>query len=174
MSSRTIVIREWLFRSAPRRFLVGRAESLLLRWRSLYPVKSAQLGDGSLVYFGALTDAVNGIAQKPIPASVLPLFVPEKRSGVRIPLNCEGRYESNSRPKRFGVGHTIDMSNSGISFTTQSQLPVNKKLTLHITWPTRLESGRILELRAKGTVTRAEETKAALKFERLDFLQASR
>jgi hypothetical protein len=184
------LIREWFYRSAPVRFrelfpegrdpdwlvhvpkrFVRSAESLLLRWRPIYPVRSVQLADGSFVYFGAPSEAINIVANKHRQPSTSPPFGQERRSGVRIPIECRGRYEMKSRPRQTGVGHTIDMSSSGVSFTTESPLPVDGKITLHITWPVRLESDRIVELRAFGTVTRTEGTKAALKFETMDFLQ---
>jgi hypothetical protein len=190
MSSGITLIREWFFRSAPLRFrelfpegrdpdwlvhvpkrFVRSAESLLLRWRPIYPVRSIRLADGSFVYFGAPSEAVNIVADKHRQPSTSPPPGPERRSGIRIPIECPGRYEMKSRPRQSGVGRTIDMSSSGVSFTTESPLPVDRKITLHITWPARLENDRIIELRAIGTVTRAEGRKAALKFETMDFLQ---
>ncbi len=179
MSSGIVFIREWFFRSAPRRFqeelfpkgqdldwlvhvpktFVHSAESLLLRWQPLHPVTSVRLPDGSSVYLGAPSEAVNLLADKYPRPSAAPPSGRERRSTVRIPIQCPGRYEVHSRPRQTGVGLTIDMSSSGVLFTTESELPVNGKVTLHVAWPTRLEPDRIVELRAAGTVTRTLEGK---------------
>jgi hypothetical protein len=190
MSSGIVLIREWFFRSAPRRFrelfpegkdldwlvhvpkaFVDSAESLLLRWRPLHPVTSARMADGSSVYLGAPSEAVYLVANKYPRPSAAPSSGRERRSSVRIPIERPGRYEVLSRPRQTGVGRTIDMSSGGVSFTTESELPVNGKVTLHVAWPLRLERDRIVELRVAGTVIRTEGKKAALKFEKVDFLQ---
>jgi len=93
----------------------------------------------------------------------------ERRAAVRVQLVFPSRYETHSEPKQVGTGHTIDVSSSGIAFTTESQLPTNVKLTLHLKWPFRLPGDVPIELRAVGRLARAETLKAALHLDSVSF-----
>jgi hypothetical protein len=93
----------------------------------------------------------------------------ERRAAVRVRIECPSRYETNSGPKQSGVGHTIDMSNTGIAFTTESLLPADAKLTLLVRWPVRLEGDIPIELHAAGRIARTEEMKAALEVDSISF-----
>ena len=187
MRSNSVRVREWPFPSAPRRLrkvfpegrstdwlvhvpkgITGQAESLLLRWRQLYPVRSVRLSDGSTVYWGAPSEAVSLIADKQ-QIDISHRFGRERRSAVRVPIAYPSRYETISRPKQTGTGRTINLSRTGISFTTESLLAVHSRAKLHVAWPVRFQSDGIVELSAVGTLARAEETKAALKLEKIEF-----
>jgi len=144
-------------------------EPVLLPWRRVYTVRSAELADGSVVYWGAPREALRTIAEQ---GKAVPGGAPdghERRAAVRFRLECPIRYETHAEPRQVGVGHTIDMSNTGIAFTTESLLPANVQLTLQVTWPVRLEGEVPIELHATGRLSRAEAMKAALQLENMSF-----
>jgi len=93
----------------------------------------------------------------------------ERRKATRIQIVCPSRYETRLEPRQAGVGHTIDMSDTGIAFTTESLLPPNAEITLHVTWPLRLEGGVPIELRAVGRLARTGANRAALQLENMSF-----
>jgi hypothetical protein len=188
MRSKIILIREWPYCNAPRRFrdllpagrnpewlvhvpktFILHAESFLLPWRQLYPVGSVELRDGSVLFWGEPGEAATTVGGKQAQVATSLCFSPERRSSVRIPIECPSRYETHSRPKYTGVGLTLDMSSTGIAFTTESLLPADTKATLHLTWPAFFPGYEIIELSAGGTLVRTEERKAALKLEQMNF-----
>jgi hypothetical protein len=188
MASKRYPIRIWSFRYAPRdlralfsdgkspdwvvhvpKTFLPQAESCLLRWQRLYPVRSVEFPDGSAVYWGAPRKAIDLVADKAPTAATLPRVGAERRSGVRVPIEYASSYETHSRLNQTGTGRTIDMSSSGVCFITESLLTKGTKATVRVTWPTYLEGDQTVELVAAGRVTRSEKSKAALKFEKLNF-----
>jgi PilZ domain-containing protein len=93
----------------------------------------------------------------------------ERRAGGRTQIVCPSRYETHSEPRQAGTGHTIDMSDAGIAFTTESLLPPDAMITLHVTWPVRLEGDVPVELSATGRLARTEATRAALRLDSVSF-----
>jgi hypothetical protein len=149
-------------------------EPMLLRWNQVYPILSAVLPDQSVVYCGAPRQALELLAKHGhfVPGSDLNSDFnkgAERRTAVRVQLVCPSRYETHTEPRQIGTGHTIDMSNSGIAFTTESLLPTNVKLTLHLKWPIRLPGDVPVELRAVGTLARTEALRAALHLDSVTF-----
>lgn len=137
-------------------------EPSLMRWRRVYPVRSTELADRSVVYWGAPREAMRLItAERVTPTGEAP-YGEERRAEVRVRVAYPSRYETHSEPKHIGMGCTIDMSPSGIAFTTEALLPVNAAITLHVRWPVRLEGGVPVELHAVGRLARTEATRAAL------------
>jgi hypothetical protein len=94
----------------------------------------------------------------------------ERRSVQRVRLECRVRYETHSKPVRAGEGRTIDMSSSGISFTTESGLEVSARITLFVAWPVPLEDDVPIELWAIGTLVWTKPTTAALRLENISFV----
>jgi hypothetical protein len=140
-------------------------EPLLLRWQGVYPVRLKELADRSAVYYGAPREAMRLVAQQSTSVISETPAGKDRRAAVRVPVELLSCYETHSEPAQVGVGHTIDMSHSGIAFTTESLLPTNTEVTLHVTWPVRLEGGVPVELRAFGRLVRAEARKAALQLD---------
>lgn len=144
-------------------------EPSLLRWRGVYPVRSAQLPDRSVVYWGAPREAIRLIAERGksvtgrIPTGI------DRRAAFRVQIACSSRYETHSEPKQVGLSRTIDMSDTGIAFTTESLLPANTEVTLHVTWPKRLEGDVPVELHAAGRLARSEAMRAAIQLESMRF-----
>ncbi len=141
----------------------------LLGWRSIHPVKTVTLADGSTVFWGAPSAAVASIAALGKPAAETSPTGAERRTAVRIRIDCPARYETHSEPKRMGEGHTIDISVSGIGFTSESLLALGASITIHIGWPIRLEGGIPVELRAVGRIVRADLTRAAMQVDETGF-----
>ena len=149
-------------------------EPYFARWRKLHPMSSVQLPDGSIVYWGAPRESITLIADRyPQPDGVAPPGG-ERRIGVRVPLACATWYETGSPAhKKTGVGRIIDMSSSGVSFTTESSLRRGTRVALHITWPVQLEGEVPVELFAAGKLVRTEQTRAALQYDRIAFRDAT-
>jgi hypothetical protein len=144
-------------------------EPSLLRWRSIYPIRLTELPDRSVVYCGAPREAMRLIAEQGKSAVVQPTDSKDRRAEARIPIACPSRYEVHSEPKEAGTGSTIDISSVGIAFTTQTLLPANAKITLHVEWPIRLVGDVPIELNAGGRLTRTEKTMAAVELDTVSF-----
>ena len=181
-------VRIWRFRRAPKEFqrlfpeardydwIVHAAEPdyrivgpSLLGWRSIYPVKAVTFADGSTVLWGAPREAIALLAKLDHQVTATPYPGIDRRTAVRIRIECPTRYQTYSEPKRAGEGHTIDVSSSGICFTSESLLPIGIDIIVHVLWPVRLEDGVAVELRAVGRVARAESMKAAMQVDQTGF-----
>lgn len=194
MALQTPRIQSWPFRKTPARLqalfpegkemdwvasvpapLADITESHFLRLRQLHPVSSVRLADGRVVYCGAPRESITLIAdQNAKPNVVTPFDDRERRNGTRVPLACTVRYEiGSSTHKKTGVGRTIDMSSSGVLFTTQSLLRTNTRVALHVAWPIRLEGDLPVELFAEGKVVRTEPLRAAIKYDQIAFRVAT-
>jgi len=175
----------WSFYKSPREFqrlfLEGRdsdwvahvpeserhaVESSLMHWRPVYPVRLVELKDRSAVFHGAPRLALELIAERSKPL-IGPLPTgQERRAAVRVQIDCPTRYEAL---QQFGFGHTIDMSTTGIAFTTETLLARDTEVTLQMTWPVRLEGGVPVEFCAAGKLARAEPVKAAMQMDSVRF-----
>jgi hypothetical protein len=84
-------------------------------------------------------------------------------------VNLEVRYSVAGRrgPVESRSGQTIDLSSSGLSFTTDTPLPIGQKLDLSINWPFQLD-GDQLQLVASGVVVRTSGAVTALRIERYE------
>jgi hypothetical protein len=141
-------------------------EPSLLRWRDVYPVRSTELPDQSAVFCGAPSEAMRLIVEQG--HSINGRKGTDRRAAARVPIAYPSRYEL-SEPKQSGMGRTIDMSSAGIAFTTESLLPPNARVTLHVEWPVRLDGNVPVELHASGRLARSESTRAAMQLESVSF-----
>jgi hypothetical protein len=193
MALQTPRIQLWPFRRAPLRFkalflegknadwvasvpepLAGVIEPHIFRLRKLHPVSSVRLADGSIVYWGAPRESMTLIADQFAQSSGVASPGKERRIGVRVPLACAMRYEAGSpNHKRTGQGSVIDLSSSGVAFTTESLLRNRTKVALYIQWPIRLEGDVPVELFATGKVVRTEPTRAAIQYDQIAFRVAT-
>src|ERR1035438_42707 len=96
---------------------------------------------------------------------------PERRAGTRFPLGLEVRYTVLGRraTQKTGFGRTIDLSSSGLSFTTNQPLLPGQKLDVSIEWPVLLDGAIKLQLVISGVVVRADTTLIALRIKRHEF-----
>ena len=86
-------------------------------------------------------------------------------------MSLEVRYSIAGRrgPVETGSGRTIDMSSSGLCFTTDRPLPIGQKLDVSIDWPARLDDDVQLQVVVSGVVVRATGAVIALRIERHEF-----
>ncbi len=143
-------------------------EPILAQWQNVYPVASQELPDQSVVYWGAPREALQFIPERKEVASSPPAGA-ERRAAPRVSIDCSVRYQTHADPTRDGRGHTIDMSSTGVAFTTESPLPENTEVTLYLTWPVRLKGDIAVQLSVHGKVIRAAQTKAAMQLDAMSF-----
>ena len=97
---------------------------------------------------------------------------PDRRTAKRFPISLEVRYQpiGTNRPhKRGGRGFTVNISSSGVLFTSYSTLPVKQRLELSISWPVLLEGRLPLKLVVRGRVVRSEPGRVAIRIECYEF-----
>ena len=95
----------------------------------------------------------------------------ERRLRRRLPITQPVRYkiqEGLKRTEQIGSGNTLNMSSSGVLFTTEPALPQGDRIELAVNWPVTL-NGVPLELVIWGQVVRADERQAAMSVERYEF-----
>ena len=100
----------------------------------------------------------------------------ERRRSNRLPIAQPVSYKS--RPQRkgselTGSGNTLDMSASGVLFTTDASLSEGERVELAVNWPATID-GVALKLVVSGRVVRADVTRAAMSIERYEFKTARR
>jgi hypothetical protein len=95
----------------------------------------------------------------------------DRRSADRFPIVRDVRYRLlNGRDfAESGGGETVNISSSGVLFTTEHDLKEGRRLELSVSWPARLDDKCQLKLVAKGRVIRAEDGKAAMTIEKYEF-----
>jgi hypothetical protein len=69
----------------------------------------------------------------------------------------------------MGGGETINISSSGVLFTSEHELQEGKRLELSVSWPARLDDKCHLKLVAKGRVIRTEAGVTAMSIEKYEF-----
>jgi hypothetical protein len=96
---------------------------------------------------------------------------PERRAGTRFPLSLEVSYTVLDRRAtlKTGFGRTIDLSSSGLSFTTNQPMLLGQKLDVSIDWPVLLDGAIKLQLVISGVVVRADTTVIGLRIKRHEF-----
>ena len=99
--------------------------------------------------------------------------ITERRGSDRFPIVREVRYKVLGKlhgdEADSGSGRTINMSSSGVLFTTDHLLIPGKRLELSISWPAQLNKTCPLKLVARGRVVRHEKGKAAIEIQRYEF-----
>ena len=102
--------------------------------------------------------------------------VPERRRSSRFPIEREVKYKTlNQRTEAVsGVGKTLNISSSGVLFTAEHDLPVGTRLEVSISWPAQLNDRCLLNLVARGRVTRHAKGQLALQIQQYEFRTQSR
>lgn len=105
-----------------------------------------------------------------------PVGTTERRRSSRFPIEREVRYKTlNQRTEILsGMGKTLNISSSGILFTTEHDLPVGTRLEVSISWPAQLNDRCLLNLVARGRVTRHNKGQLALQIQQYEFRTQSR
>ena len=73
-----------------------------------------------------------------------------------------------------GSGKTLNISSSGVLFTSDHDLPVGTRLEVSISWPAQLNEKCLLNLVARGRVTRHNKGTLALQIQQYEFRTQSR
>lgn len=105
-----------------------------------------------------------------------PVGTTERRRSSRFPIEREIRYKTLSQrmEARVGTGKTLNISSSGVLFTTEHELPVGTRLEIAISWPAQLNDRCLLNLVARGRVTRHNKGQLALQIQQYEFRTQSR
>jgi hypothetical protein len=95
----------------------------------------------------------------------------DRRAADRFPIEREVRFRviSKRAGDDGGVGQTINISSSGVLFTTDRTLIPGRRLELSINWPAQLNNKCALKLVARGRVVRFEPGKAAIEIQQYEF-----
>ena len=94
-----------------------------------------------------------------------------RRKSNRFPIVREVRYRISSRDNVFeaGVGNTVNISSSGVLFTTERPLLPGRRIEMAISWPAELNRNTALKLVARGRVVRTEDGRSAAEFQHVEF-----
>jgi hypothetical protein len=108
-----------------------------------------------------------------VPIDSQPSFQ-ERRASSRFPIERAVRFKVLSRKESPapGRGRTINMSSSGILFTTDRDLTPGRRVEIAVSWPAQLNQSCPLQLVARGRVVRSEPGKAALEIQQHEFRTA--
>ncbi len=98
----------------------------------------------------------------------------ERRSAGRFPIAREVRYKVLNKKNfdEIGLGQTLNMSSTGVLFTTEHILLPGKRLELAISWPAQLNNQTALKLVARGRIIRFDEGRAAMEIQQYEFRTA--
>ena len=95
----------------------------------------------------------------------------DRRHSDRFPIEREVRFRVlNKRGgEETGDGKTLNISSSGVLFTSEQMLLPGRRLELSISWPVQLNDLVPLKLVARGRVVRFEEGLAAIEIQQYEF-----
>jgi hypothetical protein len=95
----------------------------------------------------------------------------DRRNKRRFNIEQGLRYKLlyGSRIAESGTGRTVNISSSGVWFTTESMLSTGLPVELSMTWPARLNDVCPMKLMIYGCVVRSDRDGAALAIERYEF-----
>jgi len=104
------------------------------------------------------------------------MAINERRRSSRFPIEREVRYKTlNQRTEILsGSGKTLNISSSGVLFTSDHDLPVGTRLEVSISWPAQLNEKCLLTLVARGRITRHNQGQLALQIQQYEFRTQSR
>ena len=94
----------------------------------------------------------------------------ERRRNVRFPMNLPVRY---TLAKSCGWGRIVNIGSGGALLTIDQPVRSGQRVELCIGWPVLLHEKVHLNLVASGTIVRAGEGRAAVRFETCAFRTAS-
>ncbi|MEQ1948458.1 MAG: PilZ domain-containing protein [Bryobacteraceae bacterium] len=98
----------------------------------------------------------------------------DRRTTDRFPIEREIRYRVlNKRGgEEAGEGKTINISSSGVLFSSKHLLLSGRRMELSISWPAQLNEKCALKLVARGRVVRFEQGHAAVEIQQYEFRTA--
>ena len=95
----------------------------------------------------------------------------DRRRSDRFAIEREIRYRAlNKRGgEEAGEGKTVNMSSSGVLFTTPQILRPGRRIELAISWPAQLNNKCALKLVARGRIVRFDNGLAAMEIQQYEF-----
>ena len=95
----------------------------------------------------------------------------DRRRSDRFAIEREIRYRAlNKRGgEEAGEGKTVNMSSSGVLFTSAQILRPGRRIELAISWPAQLNNKCALKLVARGRIVRFESGLAAMEIQQYEF-----
>lgn len=95
----------------------------------------------------------------------------ERRASTRFPIERPVSYKYARRRgwSEASLGKTLNISSTGILFSSQSPLIPGKRLEVSISWPVQLDGKCSLKLVAVGNVVRNAGNLVTAKIEKYDF-----
>ena len=76
---------------------------------------------------------------------------------------------SKRSTEEVGDGKTVNISSSGVLFTSEHVLLPGRRLELSISWPAQLNNKCALKLVARGRIVRFEQGCAAMEIQQYEF-----
>jgi hypothetical protein len=101
----------------------------------------------------------------------IPLGGVERRAKRRFPIDRDVKYKvlRGDRIAEFGSGKTLNVSSSGICFTTETVLPLAAPIELSMSWPALLNDSCPMKLTIHGSVVRSDAHGTVVTVERYEF-----
>lgn len=95
----------------------------------------------------------------------------DRRRSDRFAIEREIRYRAlNKRGgEEAGEGVTVNMSSSGVLFTSPQILRPGRRIELTISWPAQLNNKCALKLVARGRIVRFDNGLAAMEIQQYEF-----
>jgi hypothetical protein len=95
----------------------------------------------------------------------------DRRRSDRFAIEREIRYRAlNKRGgEEAGEGKTVNMSSSGVLFTSPQILRPGRRIELAISWPAQLNNKCALKLVARGRIVRFDGGLAAMEIQQYEF-----
>lgn len=95
----------------------------------------------------------------------------DRRHSDRFPIVRDVRYRSLSKRNgdEAGEAKTVNISSSGVLFTSTHVLLPGRRMEVSISWPAQLNNQCALRLVARGRVVRFEQGRAALEIQQYEF-----
>jgi hypothetical protein len=95
----------------------------------------------------------------------------ERRGKRRFRIERDARYKLlyGQHIAETGLAKTVDISSSGVWFTTDTSLPMGVPIELTISWPALLNDYCPMKLMIFGCVVRSTDHGAAINIERYEF-----
>jgi hypothetical protein len=102
-------------------------------------------------------------------------IVGERRRSRRFLIKCKVQCRIAGEEVGTGTvdGETINISSSGLLFTSKGRLKLGRRIELAISWPALLNHDCPLKLVARGRVVRNDEGCGAIEIERHEFRTAA-
>jgi hypothetical protein len=96
---------------------------------------------------------------------------PNRRGSKRVSIERDVHFrvvKNRSGKEASGFGKTVNMSSSGVMFTTEQTLPSRCRLELDIDWPAKLDDKCALKFVAEGHLVRSEDGLAVIEIQRYE------